>query len=474
NRLADSLPAGTHVGFLSAGEKPIVHLSPTPNGELPASNGRQPAEASGGRQPAEASGGRTDLASAVSLATGLFPPGASRRIVLMGDGAETQGDLEAAARDAALLDVTIDAVPIAGEQRPDVRVLRLASDKSRSYEGATLELTADIESSMTGKGTLRLFENGIETEARHIELSVGQKLTEIFNRTPERGNVYTYRVRLDGFSGDALPDNNQAMAMVDVRGRPSLLYIEGEPNEAHYLVAAMEDEGLRIDVRPPEAFPRSMQELAGYDGVIVSDVPAHKFTEESMTLVQDYVEKLGGGFVMIGGKNSFGVGGYYRTPIEEVLPVKMKAPDREERYSVALCLVIDRSGSMQGQKIEIAKSAAVATVDLLTPKDYVGVVAFDSNANWLVPMTRVTSKAAINSQISALNSGGGTNAMPGMTAGRQALQQVQAKVKHMIVLTDGQTRGTGYEALAAQLKGEGVTVSTVAIGQGAHGTLLQA
>ena len=118
----------------------------------------------------------------------------------------------------------------------------------------------------------------------------------------------------------------------------------------------------------------------------------------AMSVIKDYVEILGGGFVMIGGKNSFGVGGYYRTPIEEILPVKMKAPDYEERHSTALALVIDRSGSMCGEKIEICKSASIATVELLTRKDYVAVVAFDSNAHWVVPLTRVTSRGTIAGQ----------------------------------------------------------------------------
>ena len=226
-------------------------------------------------------------------------------------------------------------------------------------------------------------------------------------------------------------------------------------------------------MRAPGAFPRTLQELAGYDGVVVSDVPAHQFSDESMSLIRDYVEQLGGGFVMVGGQNSFGVGGYYRTPIEDVLPVRMKAPDREERYATALALVIDRSGSMGGQKIELCKSAAISTVELLAKKDYITVVSFDSSARLIVPITKASSRATITSQISALNSGGGTNIMPGMTAAQQELGKVKAKVKHMIVLTDGHSGGGGYQQLAATLRGSGVTVSTVAVGQGAAGQLLQ-
>lgn len=464
SELADNLPSGTHVGVLSMGARARVLQLPATDSTIPEAD----------LELMKNDGGQTNLASAVSLASGLFPPGASRQLVLITDGQQTQGDLEAAARDAALLDVVIDAVPVAGEQRPDVRAVRLVSSKKRrSHEGATVELRADIESSMAGEGTLSLYENGIEVESRPIKLETGQKSSETFRRTPEERNLYTYRVRIRGFPGEVIPDNNEAMTLVDVRGRPLLLYVEGEPDQAHYLAEAMENEGIRLHTRPPESFPQSLQELSGYDGIVLSDLPAHRLNEQIMASIRDYVEQLGGGFVMIGGRNSFGVGGYYRTPIEEILPVKIKAPDKEERFSTALVLVLDRSGSMRGQKVEICKSAAVATVELLSGKDFVGVVAFDSNARWVVPMTRASSKSAINLQIATINAGGGTNMHPGMVAGREALNRTQAKVKHMIVLSDGQTRGGAYQQLAAAMKGEGITISAVAIGQGSHAALMQ-
>jgi Ca-activated chloride channel homolog len=462
-RLIANLPRGAQLGILSAGNSARVLRLP----------GEDRSRVNPDLSLLKTDGGQTDLASAVSLACGLFPAGASRRIVLVGDGVQTRGDLEAAARDAAIMNVVIDAVPIAGQQQPDVRLVSVVSDKQRSHEGAGIELRAEVESSLDGKGAIRLFENGIEVESRALRLTVGERRIEMFHRTPEERNLYTYRVRVEGFPGDKIVDNNEAMTFVDVRGRPLLLYVEGEDNQAHYLVEAMAREGIQLQTRPVDAFPQTLQDLAGFDGIVLSDVPAHRLSERTMSNVRDYVEQLGGGFVMVGGKNSFGVGGYYRTPIEEILPVKMKAPDKEEQFATALMLVIDRSGSMTGQKVEICKSAAIATVDLLSPRDQVGVVAFDSQAHWVVPMTRAGSKSTINSQIATINAGGGTNIYPAMTEGQQALASVQAKVKHMIVLTDGQTTGSGYQELAAQMRNEGVTISTVAVGAGAAVSLLQ-
>ena len=463
HELAAALPGRTYVGLVSAGASSMVRRVPT----------RSRAAIAADATLMERDGAQTNLAAAVAVAGGLFPPGTGRRLVLVTDGVETRGDLEEAARHAALAGVVIDAVPVAGASRPDVRVVQLRASRSRLHEGATLGLTAEIESSLAGAGRVRLFENGVEVESRPLEVAVGEHRSVAFRRTPDQRNLYRYRVRVEGFAGDALPENDESMTLVDVRGRPVLLYVEGERGEAHYLAEAMAREGIRLHCRPPDAFPASPQELAPYDGIVLSDVPAYQLGERAMARIRDYVEQLGGGFLMIGGKSSFGVGGYYRTPIEEILPVKIQAPDVEERHATALCLVLDRSGSMEGQKVEICKSAAIATVELLQRKDFVGVVAFDSQARWVVPMTRASHRNAIAAQIATINAGGGTNIYPGMVGASQALQGVRAKVKHMIVLSDGHTHGSNYQALAAQIHAQNITVSTVAVGPQADTALLK-
>jgi Ca-activated chloride channel family protein len=464
NRMALALPENTLAGVISVGASPKLLRSPTTK--------RDPLVA----DPSllQSDGAQTNLSQAISLAAGLFPPGAGRRLVLVSDGLETRGDLLAAAREAALKGIVVDAFPNRGPAQPDARVVRLRSSRSRSHEGATIALFAEVESSTMGKGQIRLFENGVEVEKQPLELEVGKPKTITFKRTPEQRNLYRYMVRIDGFPADAIRQNNEAMTLVEVRGRPLLLYVEGMPDEAHYLAEAMAREGIRLEIRPPESVPESLQRLAAYDGIILSDVPARLLTEQAMASIHDYVEKLGGGFLMIGGINSFGVGGYYRTPIEDILPVKMQPPDTEERMSTAICLVIDRSGSMSGNKIEICKSAAIATAEMLQRKDSIGVVAFDSRAHWVVPMTKAGNKAAIRTRIATLSAGGGTNIYPGMTAGYEALRRVRAKVKHAIVLTDGRTGGGGYEQLAAQMLGDGITVSAVGVGGGADTNLLRA
>lgn len=465
-RVRETLGSGATIGYVAVGSEGRLLLHPGSKGDLP-----DPAAAMALMGEIGAS---SNFERGALLARGLFPAGSSRHLILVGDGVETQGSLVDAANEAAVAGIKIHALGVTGTIQPDVRVTRLASSQSRLNEGASLDLEATVEGSLAGPGKLRLFENGVEVDSIDVALKAGELFTHRFTRVPEKRNIYNYRAVIEGFEGrDAIPENNESLAIVDVRGKPLFLYVEGEEGESRFLVGAMEKEGIRLDVRAPEGLPESLQELAGYDGIILSDIPAHRIGEARMTAIRDYVEKLGGGFVMIGGMSSFGVGGYYRTPIEEILPVKLKAPDQEEFQSSALALVIDRSGSMAGQKIEICKAAAVASAELLTNKDSIGVYAFDSQVHEVVPMTKVTSISTIASQIALIGSGGGTNAYPGMVRAREELNRVKSKIKHMIVLTDGQTSGEGYQALASQCQAEGITISTVAVGAGAQVGLLQ-
>ncbi|MBL9155694.1 MAG: VWA domain-containing protein [Verrucomicrobiales bacterium] len=467
-QVASDLPGDVSVGYVAAGSDAEV-LS------YPGDTGRRLPPAEIRLDLLEKLGSRTNLSRAVRLSKGIFPSGSSRHVILVTDGQETSGSLTETAREAAVSGIRLHAVGVSGDPRPDVRVTRVNSSQSRLSEGASLDLTATIESSLEGQGRVRLFENGLEVDSRDLTVAPGQAQTLSFRRSPEKRNIYNYRVAVEGFEGrDAIPENNEALTIVDVRGKPLLLYIEGEPGEATHLVNAMDREGIRLDVRTAEGLPKNLRELAGYDGIILSDVPAREIEDAQMTAIRDYVDELGGGFVMIGGMNSFGVGGYYRTPIEEILPVKLKSPDQEESQSSAIALVIDRSGSMAGQKIEMVKAASLAVTELLTSKDYIGVYAFDSQVHEVVPITRVSSVSAIAAQVATLSAGGGTDASVGMMAAREALASVKAKIKHMIVLTDGQTSGSGYQALASQCHAEGMTISTVAVGSGSQVGLLQA
>lgn len=460
-QIRESLPSDVECFFVSLGSQPEM---------MPEEPGATPVRLDWQKKQ----GGDSHYARAVEFASTLFPAGTSRHIVIVGDGHETRGSLVEAARSLAATGIRLHIAPVAGDRRPDVRVSELKPNRTRLHEGASLKLTAVVESTLDGSGVLKMFENGLEVDRRAITVRAGQTREETFTRTPGGRNIYKYRVVAEGFADDGIAVNNDALTLVDVRGRMRLLYLESDQAEGPYLLQAMAKEGVELDMRGANAVPTRLDELAGYDGIILSDIPAHQIGNAAMTAMRDYVDKLGGGLIMLGGSNSFGVGGFHRTPIEEVLPVRLKSPDEEEKQSAALAIVMDRSGSMSGEKLEMAKSASIATAEVLGRNDYLGVFAFDSDAHVVAPMARVTSVGAVAAQIASVAPGGGTNLQPAFTQAREALQRTKAKVRHMIILTDGQTAGTGYETQAAQCRGEGMTISTVAVGEGSHVGLLQA
>ena len=433
-----------------------------------------PASDQGSTEWLEKHGQQTHYERAVQFAKGLFPPGTQREIVLVGDGHETRGDLLLAARQASADGIRVSTAAVAGKRQPDVRVSALTPSRPLVHEGASLSLTATVESTLEGKGQVHLYENGLKVGSQEIAVKPGTPTVVRFERSPQQRNVFRYRAVVEGFSGDQLPANDSSLALVDVRGQLRLLLCDSDPAEVRQFAEAMEREGIKLDIRGPGQIPKTLAELGGYDGIILSDLPARALGDAGMTAMKAYVEQLGGGLIMTGGPNSFGLGGYYKSPLEETLPVRLKSPDEEEKQSSALAIVMDRSGSMAGDKLETAKAAAIASAEVLGRNDSIGVYAFDSEAHVVTPMTRVTSLASIRGQIATLASGGGTNLEPAFRQAREALQRVRAKIKHMIVLTDGQTTGSGYEGLASQCRAEGITISTVAIGEGSHVGLLQA
>src|SRR5258707_10002436 len=125
-----------------------------------------------------------------------------------------------------------------------------------------------------------------------------------------------------------------------------------------------------------------------------------------MDVSRTYVRDLGGGLIMTGGDQSFGRGGYYKTTIEEILPVRSDFEKEKEKPSLAMVLVIDKSGSMGGEKIELAKTAAKSAAELLGPSDKLGVIAFEGQSFWISEVQPASNKSRIIDDISRIEAGG--------------------------------------------------------------------
>src|SRR5439155_16213373 len=164
----------------------------------------------------------------------------------------------------------------------------------------------------------------------------------------------------------------------------------------------LEEEGILVDIRPPQGMPDNLADLQNYELVILSNVPATALTQRQMEVVRTYVQDLGGGLIMLGGDQSFGLGGYYKTVIEEILPVRSDFEKEKEKPSLAMMLVIDKSGSMGGQKMELAKEAAKSAVELLGPSDKIGVIAFEGEPVWVSEIHPASDKGFVLDRVAPL------------------------------------------------------------------------
>jgi uncharacterized membrane protein len=224
--------------------------------------------------------------------------------------------------------------------------------------------------------------------------------------------------------------------------------------------------------------PETAEALRKYDAAVLVNAETDSFSAGALTALDGFVRTLGRGLVVIGGDESYALGGYRGSALETMLPVTIDVRNEMDMPSLALVLVIDKSGSMtEGQfgttRLEVAKEAAARAAEVLTPKDQVGVICFDDTAKWVVPLQNVTDVKAVQDAIGTIRPGGGTAFYTPLYEALQAQMKSNAQLKHVIFLTDGQAGDSGYEAFVQQMAQNGITMTTVAVGSGANQKVLR-
>lgn len=155
--------------------------------------------------------------------------------------------------------------------------------------------------------------------------------------------------------------------------------------------------------------------------------------------------------------------------LTEIFP-DPRAADSQQKHetNLNLTLVLDRSNSMNGVRMDKVKTAAHQIIDSLTPKDIISIVSFNDRADIIVPATPVKDKPALKARVSMMSASGGTEIFRGLSAGvEQNRTYLGPKlVNHVILLTDGQTYGD-HEAcldLATQASKDGIGISAMGLG----------
>ena len=406
----------------------------------------------------------TNLKSAITTAIDLFPQGVQKKIVLISDGNENIGNaLDEANIMAKPNNVQIYTVPLSTriEGNKEVLIDSLIGPGQVSL-GRVYELKAVLRSNTDAKASMKLLKDGKYLEQKDVDLRKGEKEVVAFQQVMDTEGTHLYKVLAEP-SVDTIRENNYAQALVSSAGRPKVLFV----GESH-LQQVLKNKGMEIlTIADPSAIPTSLTELQNYEAIIFDNVPAYSLSPDQMRMIETYVHDVGKGFLMIGGENSFGSGGYHNTPIEKLMPVKM-IPEKKKR-SVSIVLLIDKSGSMTAlsgrlSKIDLAKEAAMSVVDMLTDKDQIGVIAFDAEADEIVKLEKVQSKKQITDRIARMRARGGTNMYPALKTTYDRLKNADTQLKHVILLSDGRSLQMNESyGLVKRMAQDSITVSTVVI-----------
>jgi secreted protein with Ig-like and vWFA domain len=413
---------------------------------------------------------RSDLSAAVRLGAAAFPEAGQKRLVLLSDGNENAGDVLSALRSVRALGVTLDVLPVGVTRGNDVSVQKLGVPTTVK-EGATFEVKIFVQAEQATEGVLRLYRNDQSLGEKTLRIEAGKNLFT-FPQTLEEPGFYNYDVRLE-VEGDPLPQNNRASGFTTVRGRPRVLLASSEPEQDQPLADALRSAGISLRVTGLNDIPTTLNELGSFDSIFLSDVAAGDLPKDTLKLLESAVRDFGVGLVCIGGENAFTAGGYRGTPLEEVLPVSMELDSKKVLPSGALALVIDRSGSMFGQKLDMTKDAAIGAVAALGDQDFVGVIAFDAQPHIVAEMQSAKNRRDVMARIGGIKSDGGTAMYEPMQKAFEMLKGARATLKHCVVLTDGESLPGDFEGLTLAMAKEKITVSTVGVGDDINGKLLQ-
>jgi uncharacterized membrane protein len=411
--------------------------------------------------------GATNLESVMARAFRSFDPRYLKRLVLITDGNENAGNVSRLLGEAQENGVRVFTLPatVRGDGDSWVESIDLP-DELREQEPVTA--TVRVFSRVASIATVALVSDDQTLETREVRLEPGLNEVDFEVRLPAGGaGTLSGQLRREN---DPLGQNDLHTRAISVGARPRILYVEGRLASAHYLRDALSSEGMDVTVVGPGSLPTTAAALENFDLMLMSDLPMDALGSDQVNAILEYVRDSGGGFIFAAGESSYGEEGYEGSEIEEVLPIWFQL--NEERKDLALVILLDKSYSMVGPKLELSKEAVKAALGLLEPTHSFGLVTFDDTPYVTVPLQVAVDKPRINDFISRIIAGSQTNIYPALETAFNSLVDSEAEVRHIILLSDGKTYADDYEELVSLMSASDITVSTVAVGLEADRELL--
>ncbi|HTL52015.1 MAG TPA: VWA domain-containing protein, partial [Planctomycetota bacterium] len=428
----------------------------------------------------------TNIARALQTAQSMFPRGARRRIVLFTDGRETVGDVLEQVKRMHHENIRIDVVPLIHPMQGEVIAEKLDmpsvvnSDQpfdARLYvnnvNGKPVDVNIMLQLKTSEGNAVPVFRAPIR-----YTLAPGMNAIPIPDLKNKEPSFYRYEAIIKAVrpEDDTIVENNTVYGSTQIKGESKVLILVGRAydganwrsQDVKPLDDALKAEGIFTDVRYAgmdvgDKLPKTLEDLQNFDCFILMNISKEDLSD-AMVPMKTCVNDLGCGLIMLGGRDSFGAGGYLHTPIEEILPVSCETEDKQVMMNGALVVVLHTCEFEQGNMwaVKIAK----VCVDTLSVGDWYGVMeyAWSAGSNWVVPLARITSKAGLKQQIDKANPGDMPDFNSVVADADAALSKIPAKVgaKRIVIISDGDP-SPPMPTTMQNLKDHGISMSFVGI-----------
>jgi Mg-chelatase subunit ChlD len=417
----------------------------------------------------EVGGDASNLADAVQTALSLVPRDAPGKVFVLSDGRWTGRDPALVASWAAARGVAIDYRHLQRPLASDLAVARIDAP-AQVAPGESFLITAWVQSPVPQTVPFELKRGDKVIASGERELTSGLNRLTFRDKATEAGNQ-NYTLHVAAADDDPVPENNTARLLVGVGGPKPLLHVATSPNSG--MARLLKAGGIPLKLAQPEQCRWSLEELSKYSGVLIENVPAEKIGSNGMEMLAAWVRETGAGLLMTGGRASYGPGGYYKSPLEPIMPVSMELRNEHRKLSLAIVVVLDRSGSMAmpvagGKvKMDLANLGTAAVLDLLGPTDEFGCIAVDTEPHTIAELAPVANKDKVRKDILGIQSmGGGIFIDVALAASSKMILPARSGTKHIILFADAMDseQPGNYKELVKAAQSAGITVSVIGLG----------
>jgi Mg-chelatase subunit ChlD len=431
------------------------------------------------RTASAAIGTSTNIAAALRLARGVAPGGGARRIVLLSDGRETEGDALAEAARSGADGIPIDVV-IPAETRPstEMTVVRVTAPQTVRLHD-TFPVLVTVRGTPDTDGLVSLKHSRQEQLTAPVHIGADGLGAASFSVVAKEAgiNVLEASARSKSTDGEFEGEPQTAGAVVAVSGDTNVLFVGGG---AELLRAATAAAGIRQHSATLAQFPRSAGALAPYDAVILSDPDAEHLDAQQVSALRTHVERQGGGLLFLGTAKSLDAGVLPTHALADLLPIDVRPRAGQRAPAVGLVVAFDKSGSMGDRvdgvpRIEFARAAVRRVFDAVPASDFVGVIAFDAEPHVIAPYKSAHDTRVVATQLQTVLPSGATAIAPALDVAARWLRESPPSVtrRHVLLVSDGRTTPADITQLRAIIAPKNFELSVVALGEDADRTLLE-